>query len=112
MTALTNWNDVNTLNVGDEINFADKKQFKIVSKDIDRDPGGIRVVFTLNNNRELIINHRGDVSGDLGEFNLSDNKLKRVVSGGKRRSRRSRTHRKRSNKRKGRKSTRRHRRHK
>jgi hypothetical protein len=109
MTALTNWNDVNTLNVGDEINFADKKQFKIVSKDIDRDPGGIRVVFTLNNNRELIINHRGEVSGNLGEFMLSDNKLKRVVSGGKRR---SRTYRKRSNKRKRRKTTRRYRRHK
>jgi hypothetical protein len=109
MTALTGWNDLNALNIGDKINYENKKTKKnktyiIESKDIDQDIGGIRIVFRLNNDKELIINHRGDVSGDLGKFMLSDNRLKRVSSGGKRR---LRTQRKRSNKRKGRKSTRR-----
>ena len=109
MSLLTSWNDLNALNIGDKINYENKKTKKnktyiIESKDSDQDIGGIRIVFRLNNGKELIINHRGDVSGDLGEFVLSDNRLKRVSSGGKRKTRR---HLKRSNKRKCRKSTRR-----
>lgn len=116
MSLLSNWNDVNALNIGDRINFANKRKYKIESKSIDRDYGGIRVILTLNTDKEVIINHLGEVSGDLGEFMLSDNKLQRVTSGGKRK---SRTHRKRSKNstykkkgKKGNKTLRRHRKHK
>ena len=89
MTALMKWNDIIALNVGDKINYENKKTKKnktyiIESKDSDQDIGGIRIILTLNNDKELIINHLGEVSGDLGEFNLSDNKLKKISSGGKR----------------------------
>jgi len=84
MISLSNWNDINSLKIGDEINFANKKNYKINSKDIDQDVGGIRIILTLHNGKEVVINHLGEASGDLGEFNLSDNKLKKISSGGKR----------------------------
>ena len=106
MSVLTNWNDVIALNPGDKINF-ENKTFKIDSKDIDEDRGGIRIIFTLNNDEEVIINHLGEVTSHLGDFNLSDNKLKKISGGGKRKT--LRKHYKKSNyKRKKQKTTRRH----
>ena len=98
MISLSNWNDINSLKIGDEINFANKKNYKINSKDIDQDIGGIRIILTLHNGKEVIINHLGEASGDLGVFNLSDDKLKKISSGGKRKT--LRRHYKKSNYRK------------
>ena len=91
MSIINNWNDVNALKTGDKISYKDK-EYTIESKDIDRDGGGIRVILTLKNKnkyKQLIINHLGEISGDFNDSNLSKNKLKKITSGGKRKTRRN-----------------------
>jgi hypothetical protein len=89
MSIINNWNDVNTLKNGDKIS-CKNKQYTIDSKDVDQDYSGTRIILTLNKDKELIINHLGDISGDFGDFNLSDNKLVKISNGGKRKTRRHR----------------------
>lgn len=89
MSMINNWNDVNTLKNGDKISY-NNKQYTIESKDIDQDYSGMRIILTLNKDKEVIINHLGNVSGDFGDFDLSDNKLVKISNGGKRKTRRHR----------------------
>jgi len=92
MSIINKWNDVNALKTGDKISYKDK-EYTIKSKDIDRDGGGTRVILTLKNknkDKELIINHLGEIGGDFKNSNLSKNNLKKITSGGKRKTRRHR----------------------
>ena len=96
MSIINNWNDVNALKSRDKISYKDK-EYIIQSKDIDHDQHGIRIILTLKNknkdkdkDKELIINHLGEIGGDFNDSNLSKNKLKKISSGGKRKTRRHR----------------------
>jgi hypothetical protein len=88
MSYLNKWNDLIALKSGDKISYKDN-EYIILSKDIDQDYGGIAIIFNLNNNKSIKINHLGEIMTKLGRSKLENNELKLLSNGGKRKSRRN-----------------------
>jgi site-specific DNA-adenine methylase len=90
MSILTDWNDVSKLKNGDKISYKDIP-YTITNKSYDQDYGGADYTFTItddnNNKLYIVINHLGDISFGKSNSNLSENELKKIESGGRRKRR-------------------------
>jgi hypothetical protein len=112
MSILTSWNDIIKLKNGDKISYKDIL-YTITNKSYDQDYGGADYTFTIiddNNNKSyIVINHLGDIKFGKSSSNLSENELKKIESGGRRRKNKRKTKRNTMrNRRRRAKKTRRH----
>ena len=77
---LAKWDDLLQIKIGDHLKY-NNEQYEIADTDYDQNYGGARFIFVIKTNKgskEIVINHRGDVTGYFGNFDLINEELQLV----------------------------------